>query len=131
MAEMSDKELLKALGVEAKVDAKSTRTAREERIIAGFEDIERFFEQQGRLPAHDEDKEIFERLYAVRLDKIRASWVVHFAPEQVVHIAPDLLVHFSPEYLVHFTADYSIPSSSESMPQVMKYLAISQAVIFF
>lgn len=73
MAEMSDKELLKALGVEAKVEAKSARTAREERIIAGFEDIERFFEQQGRLPAHGEDKEIFERLYAVRLDKIRAS----------------------------------------------------------
>jgi len=73
MAEMSDKELLKALGVEAKVEAKSPRTPREERIIAGFEDIERFFEQQGRLPAHGEDKEIFERLYAVRLDKIRAS----------------------------------------------------------
>ena len=73
MAEMSDKELLKALGVEAKVDTKSSRTPREERIIAGFEDIERFFEQHGRLPAHGEDKEIFERLYAVRLDKIRAS----------------------------------------------------------
>ena len=73
MAEMSDKELLKALGVEANVDTKSSRTPREERIIAGFEDIERFFEQHGRLPAHGENKEIFERLYAVRLDKIRAS----------------------------------------------------------
>ena len=51
----------------------SGRTAREERIIAGFEDIERFFEQHGRIPAHGEDKDIFERLYAVRLDKIRAS----------------------------------------------------------
>lgn len=51
----------------------SAHTAREERIIAGFEDIERFFEQHGRLPAHGEDKDIFERLYAVRLDKIRAS----------------------------------------------------------
>lgn len=50
-----------------------THTAREERIIAGFEDIERFFEQHGRLPAHGEDKDIFERLYAVRLDQIRAS----------------------------------------------------------
>lgn len=51
----------------------SSRTAREERIIAGFEDIERFFEQHGRLPAHGEDKDIFERLYAVRLNQIRAS----------------------------------------------------------
>ena len=49
------------------------RTAREERIIAGFEDIERFFEQHGRAPMYGEDKDIFERLYAVRLDKIRAS----------------------------------------------------------
>lgn len=51
----------------------SGRTAREERIIAGFEDIERFLEQQGRIPLHGEDKDIFERLYAVRLDKIRTS----------------------------------------------------------
>jgi len=53
--------------------AGSGRTAREERIIAGFEDIERFFEQQGRIPAHGEDRDIFERIYAVRLDRIRAS----------------------------------------------------------
>lgn len=51
----------------------SSRSVREERIIAGFEDIERFFEQNSRLPAHGEDKDIFERLYAVRLDQIRAS----------------------------------------------------------
>ena len=51
----------------------SSRTAREERIIAGFEDIERFFEQHGRLPTHGEDKDIFERLFAVRLEQIRAS----------------------------------------------------------
>lgn len=51
----------------------SSRTPREERIIAGFEDIEHFFEQHGRLPAHGEDKDIFERLYAVRLEKIRGS----------------------------------------------------------
>lgn len=51
----------------------SGRTAREERIIAGFEDIERFLEQHGRIPTHGEDKDIFERLYAVRLDKIRGS----------------------------------------------------------
>lgn len=51
----------------------SSRSAREERIIAGFEDIERFFEQHSRLPSHGEGKDIFERLYAVRLDKIRAS----------------------------------------------------------
>lgn len=52
-------------------DKKSNRTAREERIIAGFEDIQRFVEQYGRTPHHGDEKEIFERLYAVRLDRLR------------------------------------------------------------
>lgn len=73
MADLSDEELLDALGVDVKAESKSSKTPREERIIAGFEDIERFFEQHNRLPAHGEDKDIFERLYAIRLDKIRAS----------------------------------------------------------
>lgn len=49
----------------------ATYTAREERIIAGFEDIERFYEENRRLPQHGEDRDIFERLYAVRLDRLR------------------------------------------------------------
>src|SRR5690554_5499619 len=48
-----------------------TLTAREERIIAGFEEIQRFVEEHGRIPEHGEDRDIFERLYAVRLDHIR------------------------------------------------------------
>lgn len=50
----------------------TTYTSREERIIAGFEDIERFFAEHGRLPQHGEERDIFERLYAVRLDRLRA-----------------------------------------------------------
>ena len=50
----------------------ATDTAREERVIAGFEDIERFYEEHGRLPEHGEGKDIFERIYAVRLDRLRA-----------------------------------------------------------
>jgi len=52
---------------------KTSRTPQEERIIAGFEEIERFVEENGRLPQHGEDRDIFERLYAVRLDRIRES----------------------------------------------------------
>jgi len=48
-------------------------TAREERIIAGFEDIVRFFEEHGRVPQLGEGRDIFERLYAVRLDRLRAQ----------------------------------------------------------
>jgi hypothetical protein len=71
MAELSDLELLDALGVEAKPDKKTARTPREERIIAGFEEIQRFVDEHGRSPAHGEDNDIFERLYATRLDQIR------------------------------------------------------------
>lgn len=49
----------------------ATYTAREERIIAGFEDIARFRDEHGRAPSHGEDRDIFERLYAVRLDRLR------------------------------------------------------------
>lgn len=48
------------------------RPPREERVIAGFEEIQRFYEKHGRLPQHGEDRDIFERLYAVRLDRLRA-----------------------------------------------------------
>lgn len=48
------------------------RPPREERVIAGFEEIQRFVEEHGRVPQHGEDRDIFERLYAVRLDRLRA-----------------------------------------------------------
>lgn len=50
---------------------KADRSAREERVIAGFEDIQRFYEKHGHAPQHGEDRDIFERLYAVRLDRLR------------------------------------------------------------
>jgi hypothetical protein len=68
-----DLELLDDLGVETAPVAAGGRTAREQRIIAGFEEIERFFEEQGHAPQHGESREIFERLYAVRLDCMRES----------------------------------------------------------
>lgn len=71
MAEMNDDELLEALGVEVAPLQASSRTPREERIIAGFEDILRFHQTHGREPTHGEDRDIFERLYAVRLDQLR------------------------------------------------------------
>lgn len=66
-----DDALLEELGVETETKREASRTPREERIIAGFEEIQRFVEKHGRAPLHGEDREIFERLYAVRLDRIR------------------------------------------------------------
>ena len=70
MADLSDLELLDALGVEAHSKKKATRTPREERVVAGFEEIQRFVEKKGHPPQHGETKDIFERLYAVRLERI-------------------------------------------------------------
>ncbi|MDJ1138801.1 GIY-YIG nuclease family protein [Marinicella marina] len=71
MAEQSDLEILGALGVEVKAKKKAKLTKQQERIIAGFEEIQRFVEEHGHLPKHGEDKDIFERIYAARLDRIR------------------------------------------------------------
>lgn len=66
-----DDALLAELGVEVAVKKGAARTPREERIIAGFEEIQRFVEEHGRAPQHGEEKDIFERLYATRLDRLR------------------------------------------------------------
>lgn len=66
-----DAALLDALGVEAEAKKATKFTPKEERIIAGFEDIQRFVDEHNATPKHGEDRDIFERLYAVRLDRIR------------------------------------------------------------
>jgi T5orf172 domain len=69
----ADRELLDELGLDIASEPSGQRSAKEERIIAGFEEIERFVTEQGRLPQQIEDRDIFERIYAVRLDRIRES----------------------------------------------------------
>ena len=56
-------------------EKKGGKSALEERVIAGFEEIQRFVDDYGHEPHHGEDKDIFERLYAVRLDQIRKQEV--------------------------------------------------------
>ncbi len=68
-----DDQLLSELGIEVENKSSGSRSPKEERIIFGFEEIEKFFEKHGRVPQHGETEDIFERLYAVRLDKIRNS----------------------------------------------------------
>ena len=72
---MSDRdldELRDALSEFAEPEKKGGRSAREERIIAGFEEIQRFVDTHGLAPQHGEERDIFERLYAVRLDRLRS-----------------------------------------------------------
>lgn len=67
-----DDALLEELGIEVEAKRETGRTARDERVIAGFEELQRFVDQHGHAPQHGEGRDIFERLYAVRLDRLRA-----------------------------------------------------------
>lgn len=77
MAQIDEDELLADLGIEVAPLKASSRTQREERIVAGFEDILSFHQTHGRAPLHGEGGDIFERLYAVRLDQLRNLPEVH------------------------------------------------------
>ena len=72
MTDLNLDELRDELADFAQPQKKGGRTPREERIIAGFEEVQRFVDEHDRAPNHDEGNDIFERLYAVRLDRLRA-----------------------------------------------------------
>jgi T5orf172 domain len=71
MADIDEDQLLADLGLEVLPQKVSNRTPREERIIAGFEDILRFHQTHARAPTHGEGRDVFERMYAVRLEQLR------------------------------------------------------------
>lgn len=73
MTDLSDKEMLETLGVSIEVQDAPKLTSLQERVVAGFEDILRFVEEHGRVPQHGEGRDIFERLFAVRLGRIREA----------------------------------------------------------
>lgn len=72
MSDLDLDELRAELDDFAQPEKKGGRSPREERIIAGFEEIQRFVEKNGHPPRHGEDGDIFERLYGVRLGRLRA-----------------------------------------------------------
>ena len=72
MSDLDLDELRDELADFAQAEKNGGRSAREERIVAGFEEIQRFADQHGRAPQHGEERDIFERLYAMRLDRLRA-----------------------------------------------------------
>lgn len=77
ITEQTDEEMLAELGALAETKAARSHTAEEERLIAGFQDILNFVETHNRPPAHGEDRDLFERLYAVRLDRLREQTQFH------------------------------------------------------
>lgn len=61
------------------------RSPLEERVLAGFEEIQRWATEHGRPPRHGEGLDIFERLYAVRLDRIRGDEALRALVEAFDH----------------------------------------------
>ena len=97
-----DDALLADLGVDVEPVKAATRTPREERIIAGFEEIQRFVETHGHNPRHGEDRDIFERLYAMRLGRIREQ-----------EDCRALLTPFDHQQLLTEGVDASLPSPDD------------------
>jgi hypothetical protein len=128
MSEKSNKDILDELGVDLTPAKKVVHSVREERIIAGFEEIQRFVEEKGQAPAHGEDKDIFERLYASRLDQIRSQ-------EECISLVSDkdyqgllALENGTPEFTKDYSsdeellADLGVNSSIESDITVLKHV---------
>lgn len=92
---MTDEELLDALGVEVEAKAKSSKSPREERIIAGFEDIERFVEQHGRLC------DTFRLIVAAVITLLIIITFLYLLP---INDIPNIV----PNYLIETTKDLTI-----------------------
>lgn len=97
MVDLSDDELLAELGVAVEQKPARAFTPKEERIIAGFEDIQKFYVEHDRAPQHGEQRDTFERLYAVRLDRLRE-----------VEECRDLLIGIDKHGLLDASSDASI-----------------------
>lgn len=114
MADLNDDELLDALGVEVSPVKVASRSAFEERIIAGFEDIQRFYEEHKRQPVNSEGLDIFERLYAVRLEQLRKL------PE-----ARAVLVEFDTHNLLGSPATHNVKIDELSEDALLAELGVS------
>ena len=66
-----DDALLEALEVDVELKKVAKRTPKEERVIAGFEEIQRFVDSNNKLPSASYGNDIFERIYSTRLEQIR------------------------------------------------------------
>lgn len=65
------------LGGPEEVKAAPKLSAEDARVVAGFEDILKFYEEHGRAPRHGEGRDIFERTYAAHLDALRRQTRFH------------------------------------------------------
>lgn len=79
---LSDEQILDELEIKLELKSIKVLTPLEERLISGFEEINVFYENHQRVPCLDDDANIFEKLCASRLEKIKqnsamSSVVIH------------------------------------------------------
>lgn len=88
MTDYTDAELLAQLGVEFEEKPIKSLSIEQERVNVGFDEITEFFKKNNRLPRHDDHANIFERIYAVRLDCLRKSehWRQFLSPYDACHL---------------------------------------------
>ena len=73
MKRLTDDQILDELEIQLELKSPKFLTPLQERLISRFEEINNFFENHQRVPSHDIDADIFEKLCASRLDKIKQS----------------------------------------------------------
>lgn len=79
---LSDEQILDELEIELELKSTKVLSPLEERLISGFEEINIFYETHQRIRSLNDDADIFEKLYASRLEKIKqnsemSSAVIH------------------------------------------------------
>ena len=73
MERLSDDQILDELEIQLELKSPKVLTPLEERLISGFEEINHFFDTHQRVPSLHESADIFEKLCASRLDKIKQN----------------------------------------------------------
>ena len=73
MKHLSDEQILDELEIELELKSAKVLSPLEERLISGFEEINVFYETHQRIPSLNDDADIFEKLCASRLGKIKQN----------------------------------------------------------
>ena len=73
MERLTDDQILDELDIQLELKSPKVLMPLQERLISGFEEINHFFETYQQVPSHHTDADIFEKLCASRLDKIKQN----------------------------------------------------------
>lgn len=73
MERLTDDQILDELEIQLELKSQKVLTPLQERLISGFEEINVFYETHQRIPSLNDDADIFEKLCASRLDKIKQN----------------------------------------------------------